>query len=1260
MDKSLLLTQKEQAQMLPAFDEVLLFSLERRYLEFADLERLEMSTNTSEYEWDWRTDLRMLKVEEVTYENEAKIGLHLLNMQNVLASMKDNSHNVVSVIHSSPEKTSLYYGLSKRVDSNARVSTDEYARILKQSLHGNFLGVKVHNMKAQEIEEEVLDPIEFYTNIKAFPGIPSLRLKDPQGPYVQGIDRFVEGMRGEEYCLVTIAEPIPLPVIDGVIKNLFDLSSSIHSQVKATVQKMKGSSDTVNVGMFGMRGNNEAETVGEAKSYGGNMSFGGNMSKSIAETKAGPGSYEQAGGTGLGATIGGAIGGALGSLIPVPGVATAIGVAVGASIGGMLGNSVGTVVSSLLGHELTNTISNVLGGSFGLGGMVSFTRSTANTIGRMSGLGGMGGYARGWNRSQAVTQEMLNKTAEYCEKLCDAYIERLQAGKNLGLWNVGVYLLTDNEYTQLRAQGLLRAAFSGDTTYWEPMRSLQLNNEAISRYIMNFNNPKYDLFMYGNEKKDVREAISLGQKIKNYAAKIGSAVPDLLKKLSKGDTNAAKILEEIRRSPEDYSEEDFNKAWKEIKKAELGHPFGKIMGGVSTPLNTEELSIIMNVPRQEVQGITIREAAPFGVNYVPDDRNDNVRLGRVVHKRMPVDEIPYVIPQSLFQKHAFVCGVTGSGKTNTCMTLLKNLELPFLVVEPAKTEYRQMLNFMPDLRIFTLGSETVSPFRINPFEFTPGCELLTHIDSIKAVFNAAFPMYASMPYILEEAIVEIYRDKGWDLATTTNRYLEDLNSEEFFDYIPTLQDLYNKIEPIVKRKSYAAEQTMNIQAALMARLSSLLTGSKGLMLNTQRSTPLSELLKQHVVLELKNIGDDDEKCFIMGLILASVYQYLENNGNVGSSLKHVLLIEEAHRLLRRTPEFVSPEIGNSRGKAVETFTNVISEIREYGEGVIIVDQIPSKLTPDVVKNTNIKIVHRTLAKDDREYVGGTMNLTKEQDRELCILEVGRAVIHREGMDKAFLVQMDQQKAGLKFITNSEVHEHMKKFYSAPVLHYGLDKREGLAEAFSKEDFRRYSPNLLACINSALLAMMTKGSSAISEAKKTFAFVLEHDFGITDELRCDCHAIYNIDLLFDRLQEKYGGNYRECLRARRLLIDAWLGTAVDVEELRKACAAFTNVDDGTEPWHGVLRWYVGIDEFRHSNVSAIIRLASVAPVDFSSLDNYMREVLYKVMCGISLPVTAENSFLVILFDEIVARATGYYTKSISRAYAEFLRNNKEEC
>jgi hypothetical protein len=940
-------------------------------------------------------------------------------------------------------------------------------------------------------------------------------------------------MRGEEYCLVSIAEPIPLHTIDAIIKNLFDLSASIHSQVKATVQKMKGSSDTVNVGMMGMSGDQKSTSVSESAATG--------------DTYLGTGQAAMQPGIG---SAGAGIGAAIGTLI-VPGLGTAI----GGAVGGLIGSLGGLGYALLTGSPLSRT--------------ESWTQATTRTIGKMTGLGAQGGYARGWNRSRAVTQEILNKTAEYCEKLCDAYIERLQAGKNLGLWNVGVYLLTDSRYTQLRAQGLLRAALSGDTTYWEPIRTVSLNNEAVAKYLINFNNPKYDLFLYGQEQKDLRESVTLGQKIKEFASKTGSQVMDVIRRLDKDDDeDAAKLLEEIRKCPGNYSKEDIDRAWNEIKQAELGHPFGEIMGGVSTPLNTEELSIIMNVPRQEVQGVTIREAAPFGINYSPSPTGDDITIGRVIHKRTPMDEIPYLIPRNLFQKHAFVCGVTGSGKTNTCITILRNMDLPFMVVEPAKTEYRQMLNFMPDLEIFTLGSETVSPFRINPFEFTPGGELLTHIDSIKAVFNAAFPMYASMPYILEEAIIGIYRDKGWDLATSTNRYFKDLHSDEFFDYLPTLQDLYDKIEPIVQSKQYAQEQTMNIQAALLARLSSLLTGSKGLMLNTRRSTPISTLLNRKTVLELKNIGDDDEKCFMMGLILSAIYQYRENSGGIGSPLNHVLLIEEAHRLLRKTAEFVSPEIGNSRGKAVETFTNVISEIREYGQGVIIVDQIPSKLTPDVVKNTNIKIIHRTLALDDREYIGSTMNLTEAQDRELCLLEVGQAVIHREGADKAFLVQVDISKDGkLKRITNENVKEHMKQFHADNIEVFcrypGFEKIEGIAEAYTMEDFGKYSDRTYFGVIGALIIMIYGDAENLSQYKKAFNLHLKREFRVDDDIRRAVYLIRYSNLFFGNLNESFPGCLDECNRLHRIFIDCWFdgnGQAEIIDEVLKRIFPMNSILD----------------------------------------------------------------------------------------------------
>ncbi|MDR1482546.1 MAG: DUF87 domain-containing protein [Synergistaceae bacterium] len=1142
----LLLSDKERQSVLPAFDEVLLFSLERRYLDIVDSERLELTTNPVEDDYNYQTHLRMMRIDEVNHEGESNLGLHLLNMQNVLASMQDDSQNVVSVICGTKEKTSLYYGLSKSIGSTSDVSTPEYAEILRQTLHGNFLGAKLTSLSAEDIKNDILVPmLGNQENVRAFPGIPSLRLKDPQGPYVQGIDRFIEGMRGEEYCLVAIAEPISLPEIDGVIQNLFDLGTSIHSQVKTTVQNMKGSSDTVNIGLFGMSADNQAHTESIGDTTGGNYMGKGNLI--------------QTGGGAVPGSMGGIIGGIVGSIIPV--IGTFIGVSVGAGIGNLIGNGLAYFTGSPLGRT------------------ESFTKTVADTIGRTTGFGGQGGYARGWNRSRAVTQEMLNKTAEHCERLCDAYIERLQGGKNLGFWNVGVYLLAKNRYTQLRAQGLLRAALSGDATYWEPIRSVRVNSEAVGKYLFNFNNPKYNLFLYGTELQELKEELSALQKIQKYAESIGDKFADVWKRLREEDGNAAKVLEAIRGRPDEISKEELKKAWTAIEKAELGHPFGEMMGGVSTPMNTEELSIIMNVPRQEVQGLTIREAASFGVNYIPSPGGDDITIGKVIHKRTPMDNMPYKIPKNLFQKHTFVCGVTGSGKTNTCVTLLRKLNLPFMVIEPAKTEYRQMLGVMPDLQIFTLGSETVSPFRLNPFEFSPGSELLTHIDSIKAVFNAAFPMYASMPYILEESIIDIYRDKGWDLASSTNRYLDDLKSGEFFDYLPTLQDLHEKIPSIVKEKAYAEEVSSNIRAALMARLSSLLTGSKGLMLNTRRSTPIGELLNKPVVLELKNIGDDDEKCFMMGLILAAIYQHRESSGELESSLNHVLLIEEAHRLLRHTPDFVSPEVGDSRSKAVETFTNVISEIRAYGQGIIIVDQIPSKLTPDVVKNTNIKFIHRTLAQDDRDYVGSTMNLTEAQNRELCLLEVGQAVIHREGADKAFLVKIEQSKGKnedeeWKIVTDEEICPHMEKFRAEHIdvfaRYPGFEKTEGIAEAYTKEDFRKYSDKAFFGVMGALVVMMTGEAEALKAYKEKFSALLAREFRAGNDLRRACYLIHYAQLLFDNLNGSFPGCYDRCLRLHRDFIDTWFVGPCDAGRMKEDVAYVTGV---SSPYDAFLNKYV---------------------------------------------------------------------------------------
>ena len=117
-------------------------------------------------------------------------------------------------------------------------------------------------------------------------------------------------------------------------------------------------------------------------------------------------------------------------------------------------------------------------------------------------------------------------------------------------------------------------------------------------------------------------------------------------------------------------------------------------------------------------------------------------------------------------------------------------------------------------------------------------------------------MYPPMPYVLESAVYEVYKDRGWDIVTNKNKF--------GFTLYPTLSDLYDKIGYIVSNMGYDKEVASNIRSALEARINSLMIGGKGAMLNTSRSVPIESLLSYPTVLELEDIGDDETKSFVIG------------------------------------------------------------------------------------------------------------------------------------------------------------------------------------------------------------------------------------------------------------------------------------------------------------------------------------------------------------------------------------------------------------
>ena len=427
-------------------------------------------------------------------------------------------------------------------------------------------------------------------------------------------------------------------------------------------------------------------------------------------------------------------------------------------------------------------------------------------------------------------------------------------------------------------------------------------------------------------------------------------------------------------------------------------------------MSSQEVSLIAGLPQKEVVGLALREEVEFGLNIntgmkEPIPLGHLVQSGVVLNGENGVSNIPVCFDKSYFDKHIFVTGVTGGGKTTTCQKLLLASENNFLVIEPAKTEYRVMAEKeFPDMLVFTLGKETGAPFRLNPFEFFEGENITSRVDMIKASMEAAFDMEAAIPQLLEAAIYECYEDKGWNISTNRNYKYPNPFDDGVFSF-PTLGDLERKIEKVVKDQGFDDKLKDEYIGSMRARLKGLTVGSKGQMLNTPRSIDFVELLDKKVILELEYIKSASEKSLIMGFILANLSEAIrvKYNNNGKKSINHLTLIEEAHRLLSK----YIPGDSMNKKQGVEMFADMLAEVRKYGESLIIADQIPNKLTPEVLKNTNTKIVHKIFAQDDKEAIGNTMALKDEQKEHLSYLASGRAIMMMPGLSKAIQVQVEK-------------------------------------------------------------------------------------------------------------------------------------------------------------------------------------------------------------------------------------------------------------
>lgn len=451
-----------------------------------------------------------------------------------------------------------------------------------------------------------------------------------------------------------------------------------------------------------------------------------------------------------------------------------------------------------------------------------------------------------------------------------------------------------------------------------------------------------------------------------------------------------------------------------------------------------------------VPGIPVKQRPPdFHPGLRKETPSDAIDLGR-----FHVGGRAYV-SKNAFTKHALITGFTGSGKSNTCLYLLdqfyRKFQIPFLVIESAKKEYRGLRNvdiFQSQLRIYTLGNETVSPLRFNPFELIPGVRVESHLAHLQTCFEGALPPVGPLPSVIAESLETVYRQQGWRLT--------DYSISQEIRQFPTMRDFYETVEKVLEQRGYQGEVKSNLEAAIKGRIKPLLMGSKGLMFSQRLSHPSAEELFTHpVILELNDLNEQD-KSLVMMFFLTLLREYRELN--TSKDLIHITLVEEAHNVLANVASIGTQEGGASdvKAKAVQAFCNMLAEVRAYGEGLIIADQSPEKLARDAMRNTNVQISHQLRDAHDREAIANAMIMSEEQRDYLGKCETGRAAIFYTGLQKATFIDVPVYKDkelstvienkwcgfddnSAPRLSDQEVREYMSQFMSEKSLDCSLCK-----------------------------------------------------------------------------------------------------------------------------------------------------------------------------------------------------------------------------
>ena len=881
----------------------------------------------------------------------------LEKLVNVYEVLSNERCNIALVFHRTENDTKVYLAVINTENANDNVNVENYKKRLLEAIKGNFPGSTVK-------EEIGRGRIPCLNNQKSYSvaTVSNLPAAKSEKFISQTIEKLIDGIIPEgpsqDYTLILLASPIQ--DVENRKLRLSELYSALAPFEKwQTSYTFTESDATTSMATFGVNVGASAG-IQHGQNQAVNQSSGTTQSSGDSTTD----SSGQTDGTNSSHTSGSN----KGSSDTAGGGVSFIGHAEyshswnrGASVSDTVGKNVAKTVGKAVTKTAGRAISKTLGKTAGVSRAVNFGSNIGANFARASNVTATVG------KNEGINQFFMNHNIHHALSVLDNQMKRFEKGTALGMWEFAAYVLSEDQNIANNVAHTYLALTQGEESY--------MSKSSVNLW-------RGDM---GDSSGDTQEIVHY---LRDLRHPIFALNPNILENDSTYYVYPSLVTPTV-------------------------------------PLSGQELAYSLNFPQKSIPGLPIIECTEFGRNIVSYDLNDEteqkIRLGNIFHmnreERVSVD-----LSLNSLTSHSFITGSTGSGKSNTIYQLLSEARennVKFLVVEPAKGEYKHVFGQEKDVAVYGTNPKLTPLLRLNPFSFSKEIHILEHLDRLIEMFNVCWPMYAAMPAVLKKAVEKSYIDCGWDLIQSRNSY---------GTIYPTFGDVAENIKEIIDSSEYDSENKGAYKGSLLTRIESLTNGINGIIFS-QDELSEQQLFDSNVIIDLSRVGSSESKSLIMGILVLKLQEYRMSQAEMNSPLRHLTVLEEAHNLLKRTSTEQSSESSNLLGKSVEMLANAIAEMRTYGEGFIIADQAPGLLDLSVIRNTNTKIIMRLPDFSDRELVGRSANLNDDQILELAKLPKGVAAVYQNEWIQPVLCKVEKYDNSLESYQYSQESLNESKSYS---------------------------------------------------------------------------------------------------------------------------------------------------------------------------------------------------------------------------------------